>query len=108
MSDTRQSVNSLTLPANGVPLEAGARFGVCTVVGEAEPYVDPRGRVSRRWTLRCRCGREHATRRDLLRYNLRTVRWHSCSTCYRAAGGFERLRELSLAELEALAAEIGP
>lgn len=107
MDDTRQSVNSLTLPVRRKPLEVGARYGVCTVVGEDEPYVSPSGKKSRRWTLRCRCGSEHATRRDLLRYNLRTARWHSCPACYRAAGGFERLRELSLAELEALAAEIG-
>lgn len=44
----------------------GRRFGRLTVIGEAEPYVSPAGKKTRRIVCKCDCGKETTVLRNTL------------------------------------------
>jgi hypothetical protein len=72
-----------------IPIAEGETIGQLTALSFVD--VDTGGNV--RWRFRCACGREVIWRVSTARYNARKLGWCSCGYCYRAAGGWEAIRD---------------
>jgi hypothetical protein len=79
------------------PIKPGDVFGHLTAI---EPRPSVHGYAM--WLFECRCrsatnDARFVARVATVRHNLRKIGWASCATCYRAAGGWEAIKALSIA-----------